>query len=134
MKTFTVSPSVIAVALLAALAASGVATQSTHKKPKTKKPVAVVVHYAQVQKILTVNCVKCHAGEKPRAGIDLQSMAGVMKGGEDGPIVVAGKPADSVLVKAMKGEGARLMPPRGPKMSDADIKMVEGWIKGGAKA
>ena len=49
------------------------------------------------------------------------------------PIEV-GKPADSFLVKILKGdtEGLRRMPIGGPYMSDADLAFIEQWISDGA--
>lgn len=88
-------------------------------------------HYAPVQAMLNAQCVGCHGNTNPRAGINLTSYANVMKGGR-GPIVKAGDPAASLLVKALRGVGARQMPPRG-KVDEAKIKAVEAWIKAGAK-
>src|SRR6188472_4055401 len=51
--------------------------------------------FAAVQEIFTKNCVGCHGGEKPKCDINLTSYEGVMKGGEDGPIVTAGDPDKS---------------------------------------
>jgi mono/diheme cytochrome c family protein len=89
-------------------------------------------HYAAIQAILTGSCSGCHGAGRPKAGINLTTYADVMKGGREGAIVKAGDPANSVLVKALKGAGARQMPPRG-KLDDAKVKAIEAWIKAGAK-
>jgi len=88
--------------------------------------------FSAVSAILTKNCVSCHTGEKAKEGIDLNSYASVMKGGRPGPIVMAGEPANSVIIMAMRGQGKDQMPPGG-KLPEDQIKVVEDWIKGGAK-
>ena len=129
VKKLIIPASLLAVITLFALAPHGSAAQG-----KTKKGKATAVKFAQVEKILSANCIGCHGDNRPRDGIDLRTQASVLKGGEDGPIVKVGKPADSVLVKAVHGVGARPMPPRGPKLTAPQIKVIESWIQGGAKA
>jgi cytochrome c len=121
------------VVLIGVISASGFGFQ--HKPKMKAKP---VVHYAEVQKVLNANCVKCHGGKRPKGGINLTSYAGVLAGGEDGPIVKAGSPNDSVLIKALTGKGAMQMPPamRGAKpikLPAKTIQTVSDWIKAGAK-
>ena len=90
----------------------------------------------KVKPILEENCYKCHGGMNHRGGLNFQTKAGMMKGGRDGAVVVPDDPAASLLVKLMRHEGPpndpRPMPPRGPKLSDADIAIVTQWVKAGA--
>lgn len=90
--------------------------------------------YAAVQAILTPNCVGCHGENRPKGGINLTSFDGVMKGGEDGPIVTAGDPDKSKIIDALRGRnGAMAMPKGKPPLAEDQIKAVEDWIKAGAK-
>ena len=93
------------------------------------------VKYADVQKIFDASCIRCHgAGTRIAGAINLTNYEGVIKGGEDGPILVAGKPDTSLLYKAVsQAPGIRPMPPRGPKLAEKDIKAIYSWIKAGAK-
>ena len=92
------------------------------------------VKYEDVQKILTVSCVRCHGAGRPRGGIELTSYETVMKGGENGPVVVAKDLKKSPLYLAISGApGYRQMPPRGPQLDAKDVKTIEAWIKAGAK-
>jgi len=88
--------------------------------------------YAAVQAVFTANCAGCHSGDRPKAGIDLTSYAGVMKGGGEGPVIKAGDPAGSILVQAMRGQGRKQMPP-GKALAEDKIALVEAWVKNGAK-
>jgi len=65
----------------------------------------------------------------------LTSYDKVMKGGDEGPVVVAGDPDKSLLIKALKGQGAAQMPPpgKGKPLTADQIQTVSDWIKAGAK-
>jgi hypothetical protein len=57
-----------------------------------------------------------------------------MKGGKDGPAVIAGNPAKSELIKRLKGQKEPRMPFTGPPWVTADeIKTIESWIQAGAQ-
>lgn len=89
-----------------------------------------------VQPILQANCYRCHGGLNHRGGLSLATRAGILKGGHDGPVIVPGDPAKSLLLQLIRHEGPATdpmpMPPKLPKISDADIATVEQWIKAGA--
>jgi cytochrome c len=90
----------------------------------------------KVRPIFQSNCYRCHGGMNHRGGLNMQTRAGLLKGGHFGPGVVPGDPAKSLLVRLIRHEGPATdpspMPPKQPKLSDADIATVERWIKAGA--
>jgi cytochrome c len=90
---------------------------------------------SRVQPILQANCYRCHAGLNHRGGLQLDSKAGMTKGGHDGAVIVPGHPEQSLLVKLIRHEGPpndpMPMPPKS-KLSDADIATVEQWVRAGA--
>jgi mono/diheme cytochrome c family protein len=92
---------------------------------------------AKVKPIFEANCARCHGGENHRGGLNIDTMAGLLKGGHDGAVIVPGHPEQSLLVKLIRHEGPKddpmPMPPKGDKLSDADIATVSAWIAGGAK-
>lgn len=66
-----------------------------------------------IKPILETACFKCHGEEKQKGGIRLDSLEAVLKGGEDGKIVVAGKGKESSLVIAVSGlDPEKAMPPK----------------------
>lgn len=89
----------------------------------------------QVVAMLNKNCMPCHGGAEPQEGINLETIEGLMKGGEHGPVVVAGDASGSKIVQALRGTGgAKKMPPAAsPQPSEDEIKLVEDWINAGAK-
>ncbi len=107
---------------------------ATGQKKTTKKaaPKAAAVSYKQVQGIFDKNCLNCHRGPRPKAMLNLESYAGVMKGNDDGSVVTPGKPDKSLLYKLVSWTGRKNMPPA-QAMAKADIATVEAWIKAGAK-
>ena len=71
-----------------------------------------------------------------RGGLNIQTRDGMLKGGHEGVVLIPGDPANSLLVRLIRHEGPAKdpmpMPPKQPKLSDADIAIVERWVKAGA--
>jgi hypothetical protein len=81
--------------------------------------------------IFETRCVHCHEGEKPKGGLSLVSARRLQKGGESGPVVVAGKPDESLLLDYVSGDKPE-MPKDGKPLSPAEITAIRDWIAGGA--
>ena len=87
---------------------------------------------SKVRPILVDKCLSCHGQEKQKAGLRLDSKPGWQAGGENGPAIVPGKPAESLLIKAVRGaEGVTPMPPKG-KLTDREVAVLTKWVKDGA--
>ncbi len=99
------------------------------------KPAPASAGYGAVQTILTKNCTACHGAANAKGGINLASYDAVMKGGDDGAIVVAGDPDKSKLIDALRGRNGAMKMPKGVPagLPETDIKAIEDWIKAGAK-
>src|SRR3954451_16248387 len=92
-------------------------------------PVAAEFFEARVRPVLVDNCHACHsaAGGKRKGGLTLDSRAALLKGGDNGPVLVPGKPDKSRLITAVKYRDADLqMPPKG-KLADTTIADLETW-------
>jgi mono/diheme cytochrome c family protein len=84
---------------------------------------------------LSGTCFNCHgAGQQTRAGFNLTTFSGLLKGGDSGAPITPGKGAESLLIKKLKGtaEGNR-MPQNLPPLPDNVIAKIEKWIDEGAK-
>jgi mono/diheme cytochrome c family protein len=91
--------------------------------------------YAELQPLFQQRCVMCHGAASPAAGLSLDTLAGVIKGSGKGPVVVAGQPASSELVKRVKGQSQPRMPMTGPPwLSDPEVARIESWIRAGLPA
>ncbi len=83
-----------------------------------------------VRPLLVENCYSCHGEKKQKGGLRLDSLEGILKGGESGPAVVPGKPEESLLVVAVNYEGPE-MPPTG-KLAPEKIAVLARWVSLGA--
>ena len=84
-----------------------------------------------ISPILTNRCAiaKCHVVDGPH-DIDLRTYDTLMKGGDEGAIVIAGNARESEIVEEI-AEGK--MPPKGPPLDAAQIQLIIDWINEGAK-
>lgn len=88
----------------------------------------------RVEPILKRHCLSCHshASGTMKGGLALDSRSGWFEGGASGAAIVPGKPAESLLVKAVRRlPGTKAMPPKGA-VPEADIRTLEDWIRAGA--
>ncbi|MEO6742119.1 MAG: DUF1549 domain-containing protein [Chthoniobacteraceae bacterium] len=88
----------------------------------------------KVQPVLSQRCYKCHShGEKMKGNLLVDSREALLTGGDTGPAIVPGDPAKSLIIEAIgyKNEDMQ-MPPKGEKLSDAQIATLTEWVKLGA--
>ena len=81
--------------------------------------------------ILTDRCAiaECHVVDGPH-DIDLRTYDTLMKGGDEGPIVIVGDARESEIVEEIV-EGK--MPPEGPLLEAAQMQLIIDWINEGAE-
>ncbi len=99
--------------------------------------VAASASAAPALALLQKNCAECHGPEKQKGDLRLDTWAAVMAGGENGPVVVPGKPMDSLLVELVTLSPTHddAMPPEGkPPLNAEEILTLIRWIEAGAKA
>jgi hypothetical protein len=87
----------------------------------------------KIEPILKAECYSCHShtAKDVQGGLLLDSRAAVLKGGETGPAAVPNKPAESLLIQALRHEGGLAMPPDKPKLPEATIADFVRWIDKG---
>ena len=86
----------------------------------------------RVRPVLAERCYECHGEKKQKGGLRLDSAAAVTRGGDSGPVLVPGKPSDSLLIKGITwSEPDFQMPPKN-KLSDSEIAALTEWVKLGA--
>jgi mono/diheme cytochrome c family protein len=85
----------------------------------------------KVRPVLARNCFSCHTQTK-LGGLEMVSRESLLKGGKSGPAIDTARPAQSLMVQAMRYTHERLkMPPAG-KLTQAEIDDIEQWIGRGA--
>lgn len=114
-------------------AAPAAAPTDTPLPVPTEAPVqtTAVSFSKDIQPLFERRCINCHGGKDGiKGGLSMRTHADLMKGGKSGAAVVAGDPANSLLVQVIiKGE----MPKRAPKLPQNEIDLISAWVAAGAK-
>lgn len=87
-----------------------------------------------VRPIFQKHCFSCHGETKQKGGLRLDIKAAAFKGGEEhGSPIIPGNSKDSALIKFTSGaEEDLLMPPKGERLSAAELQTLGQWIDAGA--
>ena len=86
-----------------------------------------------IRPYLIERCYECHGTRGTHEhDLSLDWAGGMREGGFSGPAVVPGKPAESMIMAALRHENDLLMPKGGPKPSGEIVRAFERWIALGA--
>ncbi|MFT4689056.1 MAG: hypothetical protein ACI9OD_001260 [Limisphaerales bacterium] len=90
----------------------------------------------RIRPVMVKNCYQCHSREaagkgKIKGGLQLDTRAGIRKGGDSGPVLIPGNTGASRIVSAPRQDATLKMPPSG-KLPTSIIADVEKWIAMGA--
>ena len=99
------------------------------------QPSATSFYAKRINPILDANCVSCHGTGKVQGGLRLDSYESLMKGGQDGSVIVAGKPDESLLLVrvTLPPSHKQFMPAEGkPPLKAEEIAWIKAWIQQGA--
>jgi uncharacterized membrane protein len=94
--------------------------------------------------IVKEKCVKCHKApykdkrgrlKKPKGGLRLDTAENIMKGSEDGKVIVAGKPDKSSFytLTLLPEDDDDVMPAKGDLLTKEEQELIKKWILQGAK-
>lgn len=90
-----------------------------------------------VAPVLEAKCNSCHGAEKPKGKLSLISIDAILKGGNEGPSVVAGKVDESPLLQRvyLPLDDDEHMPPEDKEqLTEQETALLAFWITSGAKA
>lgn len=118
--------------------ASLTGTRETTRNPVPAIPLASQAFYdAAVQPVFAKYCVSCHGPDKSKGKLRLDSLDQVLKGGDSGPVFVAGEPSQSLLLKRLHlplDDDDHMPPDPKPQPSAEQMALLEWWIAMGAPA
>lgn len=104
-----------------------------------RKPIAdvqnAVVYTDMIQPILEARCYGCHGPNKQKGKLRLDDQDHILKGGEDGKIIIAGKPGESDMIERLllsKDDDDHMPPKEKPQLSQQDIDLLHWWVSNGA--
>lgn len=88
-----------------------------------------------IEPILVKRCSECHGPDKQKGDLRLDSRSAAIKPAKSGKTAVApGKPEDSeLLVRVLTNDPDEVMPPKGNRLTDAEVASLKEWIASGAK-
>jgi uncharacterized membrane protein len=82
-----------------------------------------------IQPILERRCAKCHGGEFPSEGLNMESYESLISGSQNGVVIIPGDANNSLLFQKIEsGE----MPKRGSDLTTEQIELIRQWINEGA--
>src|SRR5690242_761426 len=92
-----------AFALVVGLGVLSAAAAAPPRPPaKPKGTVNTEFFETKVRPVLAAQCYKCHGEAKQLGGLRLDTAEGVRKGGGRGPVLIAGKPDQSLLLQVLR--------------------------------
>ena len=96
-------------------------------------PQKVAFFEEQVLPILSQHCYSCHSHQNEISGnLALDFASGWQTGGDRGVAIIPGKPAESLLLKAVRSEISDLKMPPEERLSQSQIDVLQKWIEEGA--
>ena len=88
----------------------------------------------QIKPLLIAHCADCHNADLQESGYRVDVGALLVRGGDRGSTVIAGKPNDSLLITALRGTGKiPQMPLDLEPLSTQQIDLIAKWVEQGAK-
>lgn len=92
----------------------------------------IALYEKAIKPMFQDHCYECHGFDSRKGGLTLTTQDAALRGGESGPVLIAKRPDESLLVQALVHANDNLkMPPSG-KLKAEQIANVREWIKLGA--
>ena len=87
----------------------------------------------EVVPILRKHCSECHTGDKKKGGLSMNTRATLLEGGENGVVVVPGQAQKSKILEVIVSADPDIrMPPKGERLSPAEVTTLRSWVAQGA--
>lgn len=87
-----------------------------------------------LQPVFRKHCYNCHASNVKIGSLDVETHSGLMRGGNQGPVVVPGKAGESRLYLTLTGAMEPVMPMGGKRLGSGELEVIRKWIDAGARA
>lgn len=101
---------------------------------KINRPNAEQIRFFEntIRPLLAKYCYECHGADVQESELRLDTLAGILTGGNAGASVNPGKPKQSLLVTAIGYRDNELQMPPDEKLSDRQIADLTRWVEMGA--
>jgi uncharacterized membrane protein len=117
-------------------AEAAASSQPVRAGPGSAEPSNPAFYPAHIAPLFSRSCVSCHGPKKHKGGLRMDSYEQLMRGGEDGRVVVPGNPKSSDIIRRLRlpPSDDDSMPSDGENpFTQEEIQMLEHWIAAGAK-
>jgi WD40 repeat protein len=91
-----------------------------------------VTYKDHVAAVLRKHCANCHNADKATSDLNVTTYQTLIAGGSSGEAISPGKPDQSLLYRVAAHLDEPHMPPKQPKIPDADLTVIKKWIELGA--
>ncbi len=95
-------------------------------------PAKKINYQDDILPMLRNSCLNCHNPDKKKAGLDLSSYQGAMKGSDDNKVIVPGDASASKLFRCITQAEEPFMPQKADKLPDKELSLYRDWIAAGA--
>ncbi len=107
----------------------GLSLEASHPQAVTGSPLFA----GKIRLIFATRCSQCHGPEVQQNGLRLDSLASILKGSNNGKVVIPGNSERSPLRRRLEGLDHPQMPYGGPPLSENEINLIRQWIDQGAQ-
>jgi mono/diheme cytochrome c family protein len=88
--------------------------------------------HAAAQGLILERCVECHGADAQESNLRLDTRAAMLRGGDFGPVAVAGKADASEILRRVKSRNPeQQMPPDGERLTESEVAALAAWIDAG---
>lgn len=105
-------------------------------RPPAPAPEPTASEYTlHIAPLLERTCTKCHNPDKQKGELVLTTAAGILAGGENGPVLVPGSPDASPLLQRCElplDDDDHMPPEDKPQPTAAELATLRAWIAAGA--
>ncbi len=118
--------------LLVLFALGFAATSTALSQDAVPAKKAAVTYKDDIAPILRKRCGSCHNADEAKSDLNLLTYQTLLSGGSGGEAIAPGSAAQSRLYRLVTHQEEPSMPPRQPKLPDAELDMIANWIDNGA--
>jgi len=93
--------------------------------PELPQSTGAPTYESYVLPVVSTKCAACH-GDLASGGLNLLTYAGLMEGGDNGPVIIPGDSAGSILFQ-LQSQGQHF-----GKFSAEELEVIQEWIDAGA--
>ena len=117
--------------------AKGVGNVDGNVKPQPTvadqdRDAGIALYEKSIKPMFQDHCYECHGFDSRKGGLTLTTREAALRGGESGPVLIAKRPDESLLVQALVHANDNLQMPPSGKLKAEQIADVREWIKLGA--